>query len=659
MKSIKTALIIFVSAILIFSIATATILNYVNTKNLINSDLEQVLSLKTQASAKEMGLWIELRQAEMETIASSPVLRSGDRQSIIDYLAAEKKRLPMYSIFWISDEKGNWYSPAGTSGSISERSYFSELMATGKTVISDPLVGKADGKLAFVVAVPIKIDGKIVSILGGNVSMEQLLQHVAAIKVGQTGYASLMQQDGLVIAHPNKDYIMKHNLLKDGAGDLHLKAMYERAAKGETGLSQYTRNGVNEYTSYISIPGVKWMLLLTAATQEFMGPLVSLTWSSLVTTVVILIVALGMVIFLAKKITKPIQMLQEVAEQVSQGDFKNTGMKLAVGDSETGRLASAFSLMIHNIRDLVIHVADSAEQVAAAAEQLRTNSDQSAQAATHIAVAVSEVSLGSEKQLKAIDSVTATVQQMTVGIDQVYVNANNASETSMRTSNASRDGAQAVNTVVTQMKNIEKAVTHSAQIVSQLGQRSRQIGQILDTISGIAGQTNLLALNAAIEAARAGEHGRGFSVVAEEVRKLAEESQEATKQIAMLINEIRLDTEQAVLAMAEGTKEVKIGTDVVTDAGMRFSEITGLIEQVAKQVKEISVTMGHLAASSESIVTSVQAINQVSRETSGEVQSVSAAAEEQSAAMEEVAASSQSLTEMAEKLRSAIRKFKI
>ncbi|MDF2930508.1 MAG: methyl-accepting chemotaxis sensory transducer, partial [Anaerospora sp.] len=189
--------------------------------------------------------------------------------------------------------------------------------------------------------------------------------------------------------------------------------------------------------------------------------------------------------------------------------------------------------------------------------------------------------------------------------------------------------------------------------------RSKEIGQIVDTISGIAGQTNLLALNAAIEAARAGEQGRGFAVVAEEVRKLAEQSQNAAKQIATLISEIQGDTDKAVSAMNAGTREVKLGAEVVNASGVAFQEIVAMILKGSNQTKEISVAIEHIAAGSGQIVNSVNEINELSKTASAEAQTVSAATEEQAASMEEVASASQSLSHLAVNLQDDVSKFRI
>ncbi len=212
---------------------------------------------------------------------------------------------------------------------------------------------------------------------------------------------------------------------------------------------------------------------------------------------------------------------------------------------------------------------------------------------------------------------------------------------------------------MSQMASIEKTVSSSAQVVTKLGERSKEIGQIVDTISGIAGQTNLLALNAAIEAARAGEQGRGFAVVAEEVRKLAEQSQEAAKEIAILISEIQSETDKAVVAMSDGTREVKVGAEVVNSAGQSFKEIVLLVNEESAQIKEISAAIQQMAAGSQQIVASAHDIDRISKDAAAQTQTVSAATEEQSASMEEIAASSQALAKMAEELQTAVRKFTI
>ena len=248
---------------------------------------------------------------------------------------------------------------------------------------------------------------------------------------------------------------------------------------------------------------------------------------------------------------------------------------------------------------------------------------------------------------------------MSAGIEQTAANSTEVTNHSLLASKKSAEGDLAVNKAVSQMSHIEETVNNSAHVVGKLGERSKEIGQIVDTISGIAGQTNLLALNAAIEAARAGEQGRGFAVVAEEVRKLAEQSQEAAKQIADLIAEIQRDTEEAVLTMTTGTEEVKIGTQVVTAAGQTFKEIAGLIQNVSGQVKEISASMQQLASGSEQIVTSVQLVNSHSKKSVDESQMVSAATEEQSASMEEISSASQSLAKLAEDLQTTVSQFKI
>ena len=224
---------------------------------------------------------------------------------------------------------------------------------------------------------------------------------------------------------------------------------------------------------------------------------------------------------------------------------------------------------------------------------------------------------------------------------------------------AASEGNKAVDTAIGQMISIWKTVDNSAQVVAELGERSKEIEQIVEAISGIASQTNLLALNAAIEAARAGEQGRGFAVVAEEVRKLAEQSQEAAKQIAKLISDIQGKTGEAVTAMVNGTQEVRRGTEVVDQAGRAFKDINGHVQEVAGIAQGTADGLIRLTAESQQILEGILDVKRTSQEISGQTQTISAASEEQSASVEEIAHSSQHLANLADQLQIIVAKFNL
>ncbi|MEN6565983.1 MAG: methyl-accepting chemotaxis protein [Veillonellales bacterium] len=406
------------------------------------------------------------------------------------------------------------------------------------------------------------------------------------------------------------------------------------------GLSEYNAEGANKINSQNDIDFEHSKNILFA----------------IVTTVFLVLIVSGL--YITKMITNPINTMVLVCKKLAEGDLREKE-RLLVRKDEIGQLADALVEMRSSLRILMKNVNESSEQLAASSEELTASADQSAQAANQVAGSITEVAKGAEQQLGAANDTSAVVQQMSASIQQVAANSNEVAGQSAQAADKAIEGNKSVAKAVNQMAHIEQTVTASAQVVAKLGERSKEIGQIVDTISGIAGQTNLLALNAAIEAARAGEQGRGFAVVAEEVRKLAEQSQDAAKQIAALIGEIRGDTDKAVVAMNDGTRDVKLGAEVVNASGQSFQEITGLVTQVSGQVKEISAAIEQMAIGSQQIVESVKQIDQLSKSASGEAQAVSAATEEQSASMEEIASSSQSLSRLAQDLHKAVSKFQM
>ncbi|WP_378950374.1 methyl-accepting chemotaxis protein [Pelosinus sp. sgz500959] len=363
-------------------------------------------------------------------------------------------------------------------------------------------------------------------------------------------------------------------------------------------------------------------------------------------------------LMLSKAISFPLSRMVIALEEVASGDVTDKPSTFTSRD-EMGQLSKMIIKMRAELRQLIFQMSQSSEQVAAASKELTATAGQSAVIANQMANSIAEIADGSARQVKATEHAMMIMNKMSHGIEQVTTNINTVSNVAVNTTEVAALGVDRVNKAVNQINNIESAVVSSAYVVKKLGERSKDIGQIVSTIAGIASQTNLLALNAAIEAARAGEQGRGFAVVAEEVRKLAEQSEVAAKQIANLIEETRMDTENAVVAMDKGTQEVKIGTEVVNSAGESFKEIVGFINQISLQIQEVDRSAGQMKGHNQEVVAMMGDINTVTQSSASETNVVSAATEEQSAAIGEMESASHALAKLAEELQNSIFNFKV
>ena len=657
MKSIQAKL--TASVLIIFLVALVTIggINYWQARGIITDNLAGDMEKLAILSARDVGDWLETRKAELTGISVAPAIRSGNAEVILPFLAEAAKGNERFDTIGYISPTGKSGDSKGTVMDLGNRGYFQQAMK-GQTAVSDPIVSPATGNLIAVVAVPVKADGKVTGVMFGAVSIDAITQKVLGVKVASTGYAYLTKGDGLIVIHPSKEVAMKINVLKDANASPAQREANERMVKGEKGVALYEYAGAEKIMSFAPVAGTNWSLAATAPVAEVTAPVLALAKTSGLTILLVLVIASIVIAFLARRIVGPLRKMVAFAEEVAAGDLSERQRTFTSRD-EIGQLADAMVRMRANLRGLIKQVGGATDQVAASSEELTASAEQSAQAANQVAQVITEVAHGAEKQLKAVDDTASTVGQLSASIQQIAANANAVANTSAKSAETAQEGSKAVEKAISQMENIETTVIRSAQVVTKLGERSKEIGTIVDTIAGIAGQTNLLALNAAIEAARAGEQGRGFAVVAEEVRKLAEQSQEAAKQIADLIGEIRNDTDNAVTAMNEGTKEVRVGAEVVNDAGRTFQHIFLSFSDVTNQIKEISAAIQQMAGGSQQIVAAIRDIDAISKQTAGQSQTVSAATEEQSATMEEIAASSQALAKMAEELTQTVGKFKV
>lgn len=384
----------------------------------------------------------------------------------------------------------------------------------------------------------------------------------------------------------------------------------------------------------------------------------SVTFAAL--TLAALFIGLLLGILIIKQITRRLNDIVQFITTIATGDFSHDVSEASLADqSEFGDVSRAVAAMNTNIRNLMKQVSHTSEQLAASSEELTASADQSAQASNQVAASVTDVAKGADTQLRLANNANAVVEKMSASIQQVAKNTQVVSASAEKTATTANAGEQTIEKAVSQMSTIEEKTTSTARVIGELEEKSQQIGQIVEVISAISGQTNLLALNAAIEAARAGEAGRGFAVVAEEVRKLAEQSQEAAKQITDLISEVQAKTNHAVTFMNDGKREVDSGAAVVGAAGQSFREILQMIREITTQIQGISKAIEDISKGTQHVVDAVQQIDQESKNAAAQTETISAATEEQSASVEEIASASRHLAQMAEGLQAEIRHFKV
>lgn len=380
--------------------------------------------------------------------------------------------------------------------------------------------------------------------------------------------------------------------------------------------------------------------------------------SNLVISIIVLIAGITIALVVARIIVKPILEVVQRLQIVADGDFTGEEMVTKSKD-EVGTLIITMNKMVSGLREVIQQVRFTSEQVAASSEELTASAEQTSTATEQISVAIQEVSEGSSQQVSTVRKTSDIVLEISKGMEQVATSIQSVAELTVESNDKSTAGNLVVNRTIEQMNSVQNQVADTSSVINALGVKSNEIGQIVQLITQIANQTNLLALNAAIEAARAGEHGRGFAVVADEVRKLAEQSGLAAGQISGLVGQIQEESLKAVESMELGTSAVVDGIDMVRQTGDAFKDIIKMIEVISSQSQEVSAIVEQVNAGSAGMVQMIEDVANISEQSAGNSQNVAASAEEQLASMEEIATSATSLSEMAEYLQNLVRKFKV
>ena len=496
---------------------------------------------------------------------------------------------------------------------------------------------------------------KALGIASVDVDLSELQKVVTNIKVGEKGWAFLLDKTGKYMSDRATEKNMKLAITDEKNSSL--AEAGKEILKNKHGRTAYTE-GNNRYLLYYEeMPSTGWIIVLSMPEEELYAPLKALLLRQIIVAIVAIVLVFFGILLYTRFITNNINEVKRLSALMADGDLR--AEMVITSRDEFGQMGQNFNLMITNLRKLLHKIIDNSQQVAASSQELTASAQETARATEHITITIQDVSAVVADQVVYANQTTHSVNEISGKI--IHINNEMQNVTAMTTKATSKavEGHKVVAHAIQQMNLIENKIGTATEVVNILGNKSREIDNIISLITNIAGQTNLLALNAAIEAARAGEQGRGFAVVADEVRKLAEQSEAAAKQISAIIREIQRETNTTVKVMSESTSSVQEGIIMVNKAENTFAEIEQAIQTMASQTRSISQDITGISTDSIAIVESVNNISQSTKETSNSTQNVAATTEEQNAAMEEIQSAATMLAKMAEELDENINLFKL
>ena len=581
--------------IVIAAFATFTLYNDYLQRNAIRQDLDNYLTEMGDVTARNIQTWLSGRILLVDNLAQNIAINADDNH--VAELLEQKALTSTFMASYLGNAGGSFTirpdvkMPAGFDPRT--RPWYKGAENSGNATLTEPYIDAATGQTIISIASASKKAGQSVGVVGGDLSLQTLIDNLKAVDFGGMGYAFLISADGKILVHPDKSLVMKP-LSEAFAQNT------PRIGREFTEVEVDGKTRIFTFSQIKGLPSVNWYIGLSVDKDKAFSMLSEFRTSAIIATVIAVVVIIALLGMLIRLLIQPLHVMTRAMQDIADGEGDLTRRLAIHNHDEFGTLGIAFNRFVERIHGSIREVSSATEHVNEVALRVVSASNSSM--------------LNSDEQASRTNSVAAAINQLGAAAQEIARNAAQASHQASDARSLAQDGQQVVDRSIAAMNQLSSMLSTSSTNIESLNSKTVNIGQILEVITSISQQTNLLALNAAIEAARAGEAGRGFAVVADEVRNLAHRTQESAQQVQGMIEELQVGARESVSTMGDSQRHSQDSVEIANLAGERLNSVTVRIGEIDGMNQSVATATEEQTAVVESINMDITEINTLNQE---------------------------------------------